>query len=56
MGKSPETYGDLLVPIVLSKLQNEVNKNLARAHSSPEWNITELRAALQREIQILEAG
>jgi len=37
LGRSHETYGDLLVPIILGKLTHELRRNLAREHDNPEW-------------------
>ena len=56
LGKAQETYGDLLIPIILGKLPNEIRRNLARDHTSPDWTIDQLRNALQKELRILEAG
>lgn len=39
LGKSQDTYGDLLVPVILSKLPDEVNRNLARGRQGKEWSI-----------------
>ncbi len=56
LGKFQESYGDLLIPIILGKLPSDMKKNLAREHSSSEWSIIELRQAIKKEIEILEAG
>jgi len=56
LGRSHESYGDLLAPIILGKLPHELRKNLARKHDSPEWKFQELREAIVKEIRILEAG
>jgi len=56
LGKSQEKYGDLLIPIIQSKIPAEVRQNLAREHSNSEWNIDELRSAILKEIRILEQG
>ena len=32
LGKSQETYGDLLVPIIIGKHPNNLKRNLARTH------------------------
>ena len=56
LGKSRETYGSLLVPIILNKLPADVRVNLARQHGSDEWTIDELQGALLTEIRILEMG
>ena len=55
LGKSEHSYGDLLVPIIMSKRTTEVRRNLAREHSSSQWILTDLMAALQK-IRILESG
>ena len=56
LGKSQDSYGDLLVPIILGKLPNELRRNLAREHSNPKWTFPQLTEAIYREIKILEAG
>ena len=56
LGKSRETYGDLLVPIILGKLPMEIRKSLAREHTNTEWTINELTSAILKEIRILESG
>ena len=56
LGKSPESYGDLLTPIIFGRLPREVQKNLARDHDSGEWKINEMRSSIMKEIQILETG
>ena len=40
LGQSTESYGALLVPMVLGKIPAEVRKNLAREHSNLEWHLT----------------
>ena len=54
LGKSPESYGDLLTPIIYGRLPREFQKNLARDHDSGEWTIDELRSGIMKEIRILE--
>ena len=56
LGKSQESYGDLLVPIIIGKLPNNLRRNLAREHNNLEWTFTQLRNAISKEIKILEAG
>ena len=56
LGRSHETYGDLLVPIILGKLPHELRRNLAWEHDNPEWKFQELRESILKEIRILEAG
>ena len=54
LGRSPESYGSLLTPIILGKLLKQVRKSLARDHSNVEWSLNELRSSILKEIQILE--
>ena len=56
LNQNQETYGSLLVPILLDKLPNELRKNLARENEHNNWNLINLRRAIDREINILEAG
>jgi len=52
LGKSQESYGALLVTIILvTKIQN-----LTRAHRRQDCKINELQKAILDEIYILEAG
>ena len=36
LGKSVDSYGDLLVPIILNKLPQKTRKNMVREHDSNE--------------------
>ena len=56
LGKSEQSYGDLLIPIVMGKLSAEIQRNLAREHSNSPWNLPDLMAAILKEIHILESG
>ena len=56
LGRSHESYRDLLVPIILGKLPHELRKNLAREHDNPERKFQELRKAILKEVRILKAG
>ena len=56
LGKSEDTYGDLLVPIILGKLPKDTRQNLARDTDTPEWTFPQLMSAILREIRILETG
>ena len=56
LGKSDQTYGDLLVPIILGKLPKDIKQNLARYSPSAEWEFSQLMSAILREIEILETG
>ncbi|KZS03386.1 Uncharacterized protein APZ42_033848 [Daphnia magna] len=56
LGKGVDTYGDLLVCILLDKLSFPLRHNLARQHGAVEWTLDDLRKALRQEIEILEDG
>jgi len=56
LGKSKDTYGDLLVSLILGRLPMPVIKNLTRNHSEDQWSIDELRTGIEKEITILESG
>ena len=56
LGKPEQSYGDLLVPIILSKLPRDIKQNLARSSNSTEWKFSQLMSAILREVEILETG
>ena len=56
LGKKTDSYGDLLVCIVLDKLPADTLKNLPREHRVDEWCLDDLRRALFQELQVLESG
>ena len=56
LGKSNDSYGALLVPIILGKLPTDTKKNIARDHENREWTISDLQGAILKEIHILELG
>ena len=57
LGQCSDTYGDLLVPIILEKLPGEVRRNLAREHNGDtHWLLPDLRSSIGREIRIMETG
>ena len=56
LGQSTESYGALLVLMVLGKLPADVRKNLAREHSNLEWTLDQLRDSIVKEIRVIEAG
>ena len=55
LGKREESYGDLLVPIILEKLPGSLRKILAREHGNQEWSLSDLRRYISREIDAMEA-
>ena len=54
LGKTTESYGDLLIPIILDKLPPSIRKNLARVHRNEDFSLEELRQSLRHEAEILE--
>ncbi|XP_065900135.1 uncharacterized protein [Dysidea avara] len=56
LGEPEDSYGSLLVTILLGKLPAKTKQNLVRAHGNKKWTITELQAAVLNEIHILEMG
>ncbi|XP_071161120.1 uncharacterized protein [Mytilus edulis] len=56
IGESQESFGSLLVPIILNKLPGNIRENMVRAHGGDHWNLPSLRQAIQHEITIKEAG
>jgi len=56
LGKSEDSYGSLLVPIILGKLSAKTKQNLARANNKKEWTVIELQAALLKELYVFEKG
>ncbi|CAC5384300.1 PABPC [Mytilus coruscus] len=56
IGESHESFGSLLVPIILNKLPGNIRENMVRAHGGDHWNLPSLRQAIQDEITIKEAG
>ena len=56
LGKTPDSYGDLLVCILLDKLPSDIRKSVARLHDKDEFSLEELRKALKAELRVMEAG
>ena len=56
LGKSHDTYGSLLTPIILTKLPNEIKKNLARQNTNSEWTLKALMDNILRELQMFETS
>ena len=49
---SQESYSTLLAPIIIGKLPAETRRNMARDHTSVEWTVDDLKAAVLKEIII----
>ena len=43
LGVSAEKYGSLLVPVIISRLPEEIALEVARKTSDNVWNITHIR-------------
>ena len=56
LGVASETYGSLLIPILLKKLPAELCCLLFRTHPTADSNLKELRTALKEEIETREKG
>ena len=56
LGKNPDTYSDLLTPIILTKLPKSFKHNIIQESGSSELDVEKLHKAILKEIQILEAG
>jgi hypothetical protein len=48
LGKTQDTYGDLLVPIILSKLPIAVKHNLVRERGTMDWSLEQLRKDISK--------
>ena len=48
LGKSHDSYGDILVPIIHQKLPVGLIKTFTREHNTNEWKLDELRKAIQK--------
>ncbi|CAC5422635.1 unnamed protein product [Mytilus coruscus] len=56
LGQTEDTYGSLLVPIILKKLPGDVRINLTRHHGSTSWQLSDLRQVIFHELNIMEEG
>ncbi|XP_070550547.1 uncharacterized protein [Ptychodera flava] len=56
LGKAEDSYGELLVPLILDKIPTSTRQQITRVYGSNEWNLSELREALRKEIEVLQSG
>ena len=49
-----ESYGDLLIPIVMKKLPEEVRRIMLRSHDETTWTLADLRKQLRHEVETRE--
>lgn len=54
LGTTEESYGPMLVTIILSRSPMDIRKNNAREHGNTQWTITQLKDAILKEIGVLE--
>jgi len=56
LGVSSEQYGSLLIPIVMSKLPNDIRLQIARNATDEFWKIEELLKTIKVEIEARDAS
>ena len=56
LGQCQDSFGNLLVPVILEKLPADVKRNITRGHGNNKRQLQDLRQALKRDIGILESG
>ena len=56
MGVATETFGSLLIPIIMSKLPSEMRLHISRQLESNGWDIEKLLGILQTEIDSRETS
>ncbi len=54
--KTPDSYGNLLVCILMDKLPSDIRESVARRHDKEEFSLEELRKALKAELRVMKAG
>ena len=56
LGVSSEKYGSLLVPVIISRMPEDIALQVARKTSEDVWNIREIMDIIQREIEAREVS
>ena len=56
LGISSNSYGSLLIPIIMQKLPQEIRLEIARISTSDVWKIQELLDTIKKEIEAREAS
>lgn len=56
LGVTAQEYGSLLIPIIMSKLPNEIRLEIARKSTTEVWKIEELLETIKGEIEAREAS
>ena len=54
LGVTAQEYGSLLIPIIMSKLTNEIRFEIARKSTANVWKIEELLETIKSEIEARE--
>ena len=54
LGVCPEYCGDLIIPIVMKKLSEEVRRIMLRSHDQTPWTLVDFRKQLQHEVETRE--
>ena len=52
---SADQYGNLLIPVIMSKLPNEIRLQIARKSTQEVWKIDELLDIIKKEVEAREA-
>lgn len=56
LGVSSNEYGSLLIPVIMSKLPNEIRIQISRNSTSDVWKIEELLDIIKKELEAREAS
>ena len=56
LGVSSDQYGSLLIPIIMSKLPNDIRLQVARKSSKDVWEIDELLQIIKNEVEARETS
>ncbi|XP_070537449.1 uncharacterized protein [Ptychodera flava] len=56
LGKVQDSYGDLLVPVIIDKIPGRIRTLITREHGDKEWRLQDLRTAILKEIHAAEAA
>ena len=56
LGISTEQYGSLLIPVVMSKLPNEIRLQVARNTTDEIWKIEKLLQTIKKEVEARETS
>ena len=54
LGVTPEQYGSLLIPVIMSKLPSDVRLQVARVTTKEVWEVQELLTVIKGEVEARE--